>query len=73
MELPARQTRWYIALSCFKYASILAYNTALHRSGRRPDPIYEQLAVTIRGLILDGELILAEGVDAVPSAEDGVG
>jgi len=62
------RARWYIALTCFKYASILAYNAALHRSGRRPDPIYDQLPVTTRGLILDGEVILAEGVDAVPSA-----
>ncbi|HYL08522.1 MAG TPA: phosphotransferase family protein, partial [Candidatus Udaeobacter sp.] len=29
--------RWYSAMSLYKYAAILGYNTMLHRRGRRPD------------------------------------
>ncbi|GAA1532467.1 phosphotransferase family protein [Nocardioides humi] len=43
-------TGWFVALSYFKYASIQAYNLGLHRSGKRPDPIYDLLPETIEGL-----------------------
>lgn len=43
-------TKWYVALSYFKYAAIQAYNLGLHRSGKRPDPIYDLLPETIEGL-----------------------
>jgi aminoglycoside phosphotransferase (APT) family kinase protein len=66
------EARWHVALTCFKYAAILGYNAALHRSGRRPDPIYDQLDGTTHGLILDGEAILATGLDVVSEvARDG--
>jgi aminoglycoside phosphotransferase (APT) family kinase protein len=50
---------WFIAVSCFKYAVILGYNLNLHRTGRRIDPIYEDLIDTMRGLIDDGERLLS--------------
>jgi aminoglycoside phosphotransferase (APT) family kinase protein len=53
---------WFVAASCLKYAAILSYNLMVHRSGRRPDPIYEQLRMTMRGLIDDGRSILHEGL-----------
>jgi aminoglycoside phosphotransferase (APT) family kinase protein len=42
---------WYLAATCHKYASILGYNLGLHRRGKRIDPVYEELLVTIPGLI----------------------
>jgi aminoglycoside phosphotransferase (APT) family kinase protein len=42
---------WYLAATCHKYASILGYNLGLHRRGKRVDPVYEELLVTIPGLI----------------------
>lgn len=53
---------WFVATNCLKYAAILGYNLMLHRSGRRPDPIYEQLRTTMRSLINDGRSILHDGV-----------
>ena len=59
----ADETRfgWFLALSCFKYAAILGYNFDLHRRGKRPDPVYEQLVGTIVGLVSDGVEILRNG------------
>lgn len=41
-DTPAR-AQWFVALACAKYSAIIGYNLGLHRSGRRPDPIYERL------------------------------
>jgi aminoglycoside phosphotransferase (APT) family kinase protein len=49
---------WYLAATCHKYAAILGYNLGLHRRGKRIDPVYEQLLVTIPGLV-DAGLQLA--------------
>lgn len=35
---------WYKAYACFKYGAILSFNHYLHTTGKRPDPIYDQLA-----------------------------
>jgi aminoglycoside phosphotransferase (APT) family kinase protein len=48
---PVADLDWYLAATCHKYASILAYNLGLHRRGKRVDPVYEQLVRTIPGLI----------------------
>ncbi|MHB8573165.1 MAG: phosphotransferase family protein [Candidatus Dormibacteria bacterium] len=48
------QCRWYLALSCYKYAAIFGYNLMLHRRGKRPDSMYEKLTGTIEGLIEQG-------------------
>jgi aminoglycoside phosphotransferase (APT) family kinase protein len=53
--------RWYLALSCYKYASIFGYNLMLHRRGKRPDAMYEDMTGTITGLIDRGRELL-EGV-----------
>ncbi len=50
----AREMRWYVALSLYKYAAILGYNLMLHRRGRRPDPMYEGMTSTITGMIDEG-------------------
>jgi aminoglycoside phosphotransferase (APT) family kinase protein len=45
------EMRWYSAMSLYKYAAILGYNTMLHRRGRRPDPMYEHMGDTIVRMI----------------------
>jgi aminoglycoside phosphotransferase (APT) family kinase protein len=55
----AEEARWYLALSCYKYASIFGYNLMLHRRGKRPDPMYEKLTGTITALIDSGTELLA--------------
>jgi aminoglycoside phosphotransferase (APT) family kinase protein len=55
----AEEARWYLALSCYKYASIFGYNLMLHRRGKRPDPMYEMLTGVIKSLIDSGSELLA--------------
>jgi aminoglycoside phosphotransferase (APT) family kinase protein len=52
------ESRWYLALSCYKYSSIFGYNLMLHRRGKRPDPMYEQLTGVIMGLVDQGMKLL---------------
>ncbi|ADB52417.1 phosphotransferase family protein [Conexibacter woesei] len=61
-----REAGWFIAAACLKYSAIIGYNLHLHRSGRRIDPLYEQLQHTRAGLLRDGLTILSDGVAAVP-------
>ncbi len=60
---PPSVASWYVGLSCYKYTAILGYNLMLHRTGMRPDPIYEQLTTTMRGLLEDGIEIVGGGLD----------
>ncbi|MGI8607916.1 MAG: phosphotransferase family protein [Candidatus Dormibacteria bacterium] len=53
------EARWYLALSCYKYASIFGYNLMLHRRGKRPDPMYEGLTGVIVALVDSGLELLA--------------
>jgi len=46
---------WFVAMSYYKYAAIVGYNTMLHRRGKRIDPIYDLMPDTVTGLI-DGAL-----------------
>jgi aminoglycoside phosphotransferase (APT) family kinase protein len=57
-EVESEEMGWYFALSLYKYASILGYNLMLHRRGKRPDPMYEQLTPTIVGMIAEGIAVL---------------
>jgi aminoglycoside phosphotransferase (APT) family kinase protein len=52
----AEEYRWYVAMSYYKYASILGYNLMLHRRGKRIDPVYEERASTIGEFIHEGIL-----------------
>jgi aminoglycoside phosphotransferase (APT) family kinase protein len=63
--LPEGEARWFAAAGCLKYAAILGYNLGLHRKGRRVDPLYEQLVLTMRGLAEDG-MTLLQGGDLTP-------
>jgi aminoglycoside phosphotransferase (APT) family kinase protein len=44
-------SRWYLAAGAYKYAAIFGYNLALHRRGKRPDAVYEELAGVVPALI----------------------
>jgi len=55
------EMRWYLAMSHYKYASIFGYNLMLHRRGKRPDPMYEELTDTITGMIDEGIALLEPG------------
>jgi aminoglycoside phosphotransferase (APT) family kinase protein len=52
------EARWYLALSCYKYASIFGYNLMLHRRGKRPDAMYEGLTGVITALVDSGSALL---------------
>lgn len=56
------EMRWYTGMSLYKYAAILGYNTMLHRRGKRPDPVYEQMGTTIVRMIDEGVALLDRGV-----------
>lgn len=68
----AEHVDWATALGCLKYAGIIAYGLHLHRTGRRHDPVYENLVLTMHGLLADGSTILDDGLEAVPSPSEEV-
>lgn len=45
---------WYRAYSGYRFGAIAAYNLRLHRTGRRPDPVYEVMATSIPQLFNRG-------------------
>lgn len=55
------EMRWYVAMTFYKYAAILGYNTMLHRRGKRPDSMYEGLGDTIVRMIDEGIALLDRG------------
>jgi len=50
---------WYLALACFRYGVIGAYNVRLHRTGRRPDEFNAEMPATVSLLLDRGLQILA--------------
>jgi aminoglycoside phosphotransferase (APT) family kinase protein len=42
---------WYRALAAYKFAIISGFNLALHRRGKRPDPLWETVADSIEPLL----------------------
>lgn len=61
---------WWIALTCLKYAAILAYNRELHRRGKRVDELYEHFDRTIAGLLEDGCTLAEGGIDVLDDGPD---
>lgn len=56
----ASDLSWFTALACFRFAVIVAFNTMLHRTGKRPDPFYEVLAQSIEPLLMRGRDLAAQ-------------
>ncbi|MEE2778691.1 MAG: phosphotransferase family protein [Acidobacteriota bacterium] len=46
-----RSLEWFRALAAYKFAIISGFNLGLHRRGRRPDPTWEQTALSIEPLL----------------------
>jgi aminoglycoside phosphotransferase (APT) family kinase protein len=47
---PLPDLRWYRALAAYKFANITGFNLSLHRRGKRPDPLWEQTALSMTSL-----------------------
>ena len=45
--LPVKHPDWYRALACYRFGAIAGFNVRLHRTGRRPDPFYEDIATSV--------------------------
>lgn len=58
MGAPVDGYDWYRALACYRFAVIVAFNLRLHRTGRRVDPWYEQLASSIPALLAYGRRLV---------------
>jgi len=48
---PVADLAWYRALAAYKFAVISGFNLALHRRGKRPDPVWEGMAESIEPLL----------------------
>jgi aminoglycoside phosphotransferase (APT) family kinase protein len=48
---PIQDINWFRALACYKFAIITGFNLALHRRGKRHDPIWENTALSMTPLI----------------------
>ncbi|MYD43564.1 MAG: phosphotransferase family protein [Gammaproteobacteria bacterium] len=48
---PLPDIRWFRALAAYKFAIITGFNLSLHRRGKRPDPSWEQTALSMQPLI----------------------
>lgn len=46
-HLPEADVRWYRAFAGYRFGLIMGFNLMLHRRGKRPDPLYEELAPSI--------------------------
>ena len=48
---PLPDIRWFRALAAYKFAIISGLNLSLHRRGKRPDPLWEEMRFSINTLI----------------------
>ena len=58
--VPVRNTAWYRALAGYRLGAISGMNVHLHRTGRRPDPIWEHFALAAPNLFSHAEALLTE-------------
>jgi aminoglycoside phosphotransferase (APT) family kinase protein len=52
---------WYQALACYRFGAIAGFNVRLHRTGRRPDPLYEDMASSVPALFIRGLELVGGG------------
>ena len=48
---PVGHLDWFRALAAYKFAIISGFNLALHRRGKRHDPVWEVTALSIEPLL----------------------
>ena len=51
--------RWFRSLAAYKFAIITGFNLYLHRRGRRPDPMWEDVGDSIESLMARAEALLS--------------
>jgi len=56
---PVEGFEWYRSVACYRFAVIAAFNLRLHRTGRRVDAWYENLASSIPALLEYGGRLVA--------------
>jgi aminoglycoside phosphotransferase (APT) family kinase protein len=59
---PIAHFDWFRSFACFKFGTIATFNVRLHRSGRRVDPAYDELAPSI-------DVLFARGAELTASRE----
>jgi hypothetical protein len=52
---------WYEALACYRFGAIAGFNVRLHRTGRRPDPLYEDMASSVPVFFARGRELVRGG------------
>lgn len=58
---PTEGFAWHQAFACYRFAAIAAFNIRLHRTGKRPDPAWEDKVSSVPRLFARGlELIAPE-------------
>ncbi len=58
---PLDDLAWFRALAAYKFAIITGFNLALHRRGKRPDPLWERIGRSIGSLQSRARELLTEG------------
>lgn len=56
---PVQEPNWYRALAGYKFALITGLNLSLHRRGKRPDPLWEEIAPSAPRLLARALELLA--------------
>lgn len=55
---PLADLDWYRALAAYKFAIISGLNLSLHRRGKRPDPLWEEIVKAVEPLLARAEALL---------------
>lgn len=55
---PAQDVHWYRAYACYVFALITGFNLDLHRRGKRPDPLWEDIALSATNLLDRAQVFL---------------
>jgi aminoglycoside phosphotransferase (APT) family kinase protein len=58
-ELETDDLWWYLGLACLRFGAIIAYNLRLHRTGKRIDETFEELALSLPILFERGRASVA--------------
>jgi aminoglycoside phosphotransferase (APT) family kinase protein len=57
---PLADLAWFRALAAYKFAVITGFNLALHRRGKRPDPLWERIGTSITSLQARASALLGQ-------------
>jgi aminoglycoside phosphotransferase (APT) family kinase protein len=57
--IPDADVRWFRAFASYRFGVITAFNLMLHRRGKRPDPTWEDIALSAPRLFERGRELIA--------------